>query len=586
MSVNLLPKIVTDNLLLYVDTQNREKSFAGQPTTNLQAGAGLSIYNNVPSDVSATLTQTSSVYRGLPVWKLMLTPITATGVSYLTAGSNPGIGIVTGGGGGIGGRYTGHAIFYKSTVPMHSTPLYTNYSNIGGWGAGAIGSNFSRDMGDGWKRGEVIWYAASTAGDGKYWAINPATATLNQSITIYWAGPFKEDRNDGTFVSEFVEGTRSTTQVLKDLTGNHTLQVFGTPHYSTNYYNFANSNSNYIATGDATRFRAGNQNFTLSTWVRLLDNGFHIIAESRGDNLVGYLWILNYNSPGQMSLFLNYGGSQYVYTSSISTLQFGYLQHLAVSVNRGAGTISFYVDGVLWNTVTGIHNVSISPTSGDFYHLGYDKGGSTSNYELYSYMHHTKALSANEIKQNYDATRTRINAPFYDEGTNAAPYVALWNNSTTFTMAEFGGLGPVTAHGFSSGPVTYTLTLNNLPTHTKVRYKVFWHLVDSLDNETSNLFVMNSSGGETEALRFTKIYNAAPVASVVGSGVSWNWSGARPYTYRPWANGAYGNDGYITVDTGYYDHTAASFTARHVMGADQAQSDEAMYLSHVQVWLE
>jgi hypothetical protein len=174
----------------------------------------------------------------------------------------------------------------------------------------------------------------------------------------------------------------------------------------------------------------------------------------------------------------------------------------------------------------------------------------------------------------------------YYEGRDANLYTGNWNNSTTFSMLNFGELGHVTAHGWSSGPTTYTLTLSSIPIHSQVRYVVFWHLVDSLDTETSNLFLMNSAGTETEFWRFTKIYNAAPSTSVLQSGAAATWSNPKTYTYRPWGNGTYGNDGYVIFDSGYYDHTSTSFTARHVCGADQAQADEAMYLSHVQLWIK
>ena len=174
---------------------------------------------------------------------------------------------------------------------------------------------------------------------------------------------------------------------------------------------------------------------------------------------------------------------------------------------------------------------------------------------------------------------------YYYEGRDANLYTANWNNSTTFSMLDFGGLGHITAHGWSTGPSTYTLTLNSIPSHIQVRYVVFWHLVDSLDTETSNLFLMNSAGTETEFWRFTKIYNAVPSTSVLQSGAVATWSGSKTYTYRPWGNGIYGNDGYVVFDSGYYDHTSTSFTARHVCGADQLQADEAMYLSHVQLWI-
>jgi hypothetical protein len=174
---------------------------------------------------------------------------------------------------------------------------------------------------------------------------------------------------------------------------------------------------------------------------------------------------------------------------------------------------------------------------------------------------------------------------YYFEGRDANLYTGNWNNSTTYSMLNFGGLGHVTAHGWSTGPTTYTLTLGSIPTHSQVRYVVFWHLVDSLDTETNNLYLMNSSGAETEFWRFTKIYNAVPSTSVLQSGATATWSGSKSYTYRPWANGAYANDGYVVFDSGYYDHTSTSFTARHVCGADQVQADEAMYLSHVQLWI-
>ena len=179
---------------------------------------------------------------------------------------------------------------------------------------------------------------------------------------------------------------------------------------------------------------------------------------------------------------------------------------------------------------------------------------------------------------------------YYDEGTAANSFTANWNNSTTYTMADFGGLGSVTAHGWTSGPATYTLSLSAIPAHTEVRYVCFLHLVDSLDNETSNVFTMNGSGTETERLRFRKPNTTSPPAyDLVASGTTTSWHGNKFYTYTPWGgnrnadNG--GANGYIIMDTGWYAHTLSTFSARHVLGADQAQSDEAQYISHVKLYI-
>lgn len=178
---------------------------------------------------------------------------------------------------------------------------------------------------------------------------------------------------------------------------------------------------------------------------------------------------------------------------------------------------------------------------------------------------------------------------FHDEGTNAAGFTANWNNATTYTMADFGGLGSVNAHGWSSGPATYTLTLSGIPTHTEVRYQCFLHYVDSVDNETSNIFTMNSGGTETERLRMRKTYNVPPSYDLIASGTTVSWHGNKFYSYTPWGGNVMypngGGNGYVIMDTGWYAHALSSFTARHVLGADQGQSDEAQYISHVKVWI-
>jgi hypothetical protein len=178
---------------------------------------------------------------------------------------------------------------------------------------------------------------------------------------------------------------------------------------------------------------------------------------------------------------------------------------------------------------------------------------------------------------------------FYDEGTNAAAFTANWNNATTFNMADFGGLGNVTAHGWTSGPATYTLSLTGLPAHTEVRYQCFLHFVDSHDNETSNVFTMNAAGGETEILRMRKSIPTRPDIDVLASGASISWHGNRFYSHMPWGGNTTrennGGNGYLIVDSGWYSHALSSFTARHVLGADQAQADEATYITHVKLWV-
>lgn len=236
--------IVNDGLVFGYDTgypvnSNNQNSihYKGRPTTNLISGTSINIYNNRGADVSISNTVTSETYKGATVVKQTLTPITSAGVSYLTAGNNPGIGVVTSGGGGNANTYTGHSIFFKPTVPMHSSPIYTHYSNISGYQS----TNQYEDMGDGWYRAHVIWYRSTSGSDGKYWAINPLTATLNQPITIYWAGPFKESLNVNA-VSPYVHTSRSSTNSLVDLKKTSTINLSTVSFASTGDVDFDGTN--------------------------------------------------------------------------------------------------------------------------------------------------------------------------------------------------------------------------------------------------------------------------------------------------------------------------------------------------------
>ena len=180
---------------------------------------------------------------------------------------------------------------------------------------------------------------------------------------------------------------------------------------------------------------------------------------------------------------------------------------------------------------------------------------------------------------------------WYDEGGNAGAFTANWNDATTTNMTEFGGLGNITAHGWTAGPRSYTLNLSGIPAHTEVRYQVFWHLVDSVDNELNELFTTNSAGSEVSRAQFNKGFGTPAVTyGTIASGTTVSWQGNRWYSTAPWGGvgrtqDAAGGNGYMIIDTGWYAHTPSTFTARHYTAVDQAQSDEAMYLSHVRLWI-
>lgn len=194
-----------------------------------------------------------------------------------------------------------------------------------------------------------------------------------------------------------------------DLSGNNNnFTSTGSPSFVSNYFSIPDSNSVYFSSNTPTNFRQGTSSFTISNWVYQNDTNANVFVESRGDNLIGYIFVANYPSSGKLAIFINASGGQSIYATTRSDLPVNTIQNIVVAVNRPGRTAKFYVNGSLWETISNVQTSTISPATGDLYRIGFDKGGSTSNYRLYTHMHYNKELSASEILKNFNALRARF----------------------------------------------------------------------------------------------------------------------------------------------------------------------------------
>lgn len=406
------PRMISDGLIFAYDMYNREKSWVGPPTTNLVSGSGLGIYNNVGGDVSVSLTPLSETYKGDTIIKQTITPTTASGVSYLTAGNNPGIGVVGSGGGGLANRYTGHSIFFKPLCRMHSSPIYTNYSNISGWQSG---SNYE-DVGDGWYRAHVIWYDTVTRSDGKYWAINPAGAVVGSPLTILWAGSFKEDRNNSSFVSNYVYNSRSSTTSLLDLTGRSTITVNNLADSSdsipggTGTFSFNYASPSYITIPLSTAFNKteGTMNFWVYPTRYNGGNGYFVNREDDGPNATDWFWIGAYSD----TFYFRLGNGSDCCSNDLSFSNVSSVIPLNTWTNmcftwKTNGTSAIYKNGILY-TNRSLGNIpSTNPASNGRIGLGHDNADDYFHGKMPSVQIYNRQLSAVEVYQNFNAMRGR-----------------------------------------------------------------------------------------------------------------------------------------------------------------------------------
>lgn len=165
---------------------------------------------------------------------------------------------------------------------------------------------------------------------------------------------------------------------------------------------------------------------------------------------------------------------------------------------------------------------------------------------------------------------------YYNEAADAASYSANWTPTTTFNMASVSGLGTVVMHGTTAAPPQKFEFFLELPDHNHIRYQVYWHCVDSLDNETSKILIDNKEYA---------VFNKPSYGATIGNPIF-----TKNSMFTRWVPATYSSaswsppmkDGYIVFDTGIIPHYG-DLEVKHIFGVDEAYPNEAMFLSHVQV---
>ena len=136
MAIQGGPKINQDGLVLWLDA-SVQRSFRGEPTTNLvnTASLGLGRYNN--PQFSGSITTTTQRFKNAPIYEAIFYASASSFVPRL--GSNEGFGLTY----SSGHVYTASLYYIASVyfrtdypIPTSSTQGFANnYSNIPGWGA-------------------------------------------------------------------------------------------------------------------------------------------------------------------------------------------------------------------------------------------------------------------------------------------------------------------------------------------------------------------------------------------------------------------------------------------------------------------
>lgn len=376
------PKIITDGLAFYYDMGNAEKSWVGRPTTNLLPETtrthtgGMGPYWS--GQISANNTE-----RGFPSFKVT------------TVNNDRLDGFITSNAGNLsnGVTYTWSADVW---VPSGKT-IQIRMRNI--TGGGSLGSSALNINGtNSWVRVSKTFVAdTNTSG-----AIEGNEQDNVTDVYSFWVKNLQLEQQP--FATPFVNGTRSNTQAILDLTNNNTITASSLTYNTDGTFSF-NGSSNFATFGSAASISSigGTSSITVEAWVRY--NSYVGSGGSRPYSVVTHkgtpwTWLMeNPNNRGRIRFTI--GGADVNCADPDTHPLNTWMQW--VGTYDGAN-MRFYRDGILKNTVarTGtLGSNSINAEIGQFSN-DYRMDGSIGIVKVYN-----RALSASEVAQNFAALRGR-----------------------------------------------------------------------------------------------------------------------------------------------------------------------------------
>jgi hypothetical protein len=216
----------------------------------------------------------------------------------------------------------------------------------------------------------------------------------------------------GSVAARFVNGTRSSTQALIDLTGRNTITANSLTYASNGTFSFGGSDRlNFTLSGSASASA-----YTRIVWIKptqLNTDMKSVMLNQIGNNSDMAVGIENNKASfHQYTRTGTSGTTDGDYTASGSTtLSTNTVYMIAITVNRSSSTnnINIYLNGQLDGTAS----LALGAASSDGVIIGGPfvdgYGGARMFYgDCYSASHYDRVLTAAEIQQNFNALRGRF----------------------------------------------------------------------------------------------------------------------------------------------------------------------------------
>jgi hypothetical protein len=277
------------------------------------------------------------------------------------------------------------------------------YPNITGAASPVLTSNWQK-----W----TATFTTSATGGGFYFYFFPSISTLPATVDIA-----EMQLEQKSYATEFTPISRSANTVaggggLLDMSGNSNNADLTSAAFNTNGYVF--SGSQYITVPYSSNL--DRNDFTISGYFRTPTNdNSHDTIVSRNSDVYGTTngWnisrLRNGLSLANCFRFMIYGDSSSAVEPQGPVISDNVWRHFAVVVDKsGSNTVTIYINGIAYTTPATLPSGNYYPSSGSPpLYIGCNKTNADLwNGDISQILYYQKALTAAEVLQNFNATRT------------------------------------------------------------------------------------------------------------------------------------------------------------------------------------
>lgn len=371
MSLGHGTSISRSGLVFHYDMENSAKSWKGKPTTNLIA-TDLTGYTK---DNGCTVTATGEYFQGSPVYRVVFNsgtlPRIRTNFAYTAQ------------------QYNG-SIYYKVvTQGSHYAALYFREINFG---TSYVASTLNSTS---WTRANIN-YTFSASGTAMF-LLYQANSNSTSDTVIDFAMPQSEV---GSFATPYVNGTRSQSNALSDISGGaNSIYLNSLVYPSDGTFSF--NGSHFM---DISNVPINVNSFTIEAFVKIPSTtNINKTIVGIGDGSTNGLWFFKHRSGlGNKLVFHGWDGvNPRIDVISADTTPDN--ETFQAVVKYSDGTYTLYMNGEVNGTPVADNSIASSTTA----YIGRHVSTSYVEGNIFDVKIYNRALSDAEVKQNFNATRGR-----------------------------------------------------------------------------------------------------------------------------------------------------------------------------------